>query len=229
MNRNQITLTGVVLHDPRLSDSHPVALYTHIGLILPPDALPAYPKKKKRHVCVGECRIVFQNNIVHEAAQFAKDDIIVVSGYLVTGYVRDARINTNKVIANFATPVDRAGFSKADCRNQIEISGLLGDDPVEVFKPFHAWMVNLCLHLPPDPHQPHAKPRYRRYQVLFSEAIRDKALPFRKNDLVLVNGYFVPRCADHQTSTSRIIASSMTHIGKSHATSESGLISSVTG
>jgi len=47
MFRNQIMLTGIVLHDPRPSDSpYPPSLSTHISLILPENAFPVSREMK---------------------------------------------------------------------------------------------------------------------------------------------------------------------------------------
>jgi len=217
MYRNQIVLTGIVQHDPRLSDSYPATLYTHIRLTLPQDAFPATPEMK-RHVCVGDCKVVFQSNVAHAAVRFAKGDIIFVSGYLVTGYIRDSQITTNKIMVNYAVPVDKSSFTEADGCNRIEISGLLGDDPAETSRPVHAWSVPLAPHLSPELHplHPEAKRQARRYQVVFSDLIADKAFQFIKNDLLLLSGHFIPSCTCHpRTSSNSIIANYMIRLGKS--------------
>ncbi|MCL2659957.1 MAG: hypothetical protein FWD64_05505, partial [Acidobacteriaceae bacterium] len=170
--------------------------------------------------CNGECRIVFQSSIVQSAAKFAANDIIFVSGHLITGYIRDSKITTNKVMANYAVSVDKVGFSDCDVRNFIEISGVLGDDPVETMKPVHAWSVRLCPHLSPDLHPLRApeKHQLRSYQVLFSEPVQDKVFQFARNNLVLVSGYFIPSCSCHpKTSANSIVASSITRLGSPHA------------
>ena len=217
MFRNLITLTGLVLHDPRPNESHPASLYTHVRLILPNSAFLATVELKS-HLCIGECKIVFQNNVTRVASRFVRNDVIFVSGYLITGYIRDSRVTTNKIIANYAASVDTASFDESDSLNHIEISGLLGSDPVETSRPFHAWSVPLSPHLSPELHplHPSARPQFRRYQVMFSELIADKAIQYLKNDLVLVCGHFIPSCACHaRTSTNCIVANSMTRLGNS--------------
>jgi len=225
MYRNQIVLTGIVQHDPRLFDSQTDLLSTHIRPILPKKALPS---EMKIHICIGQCKIVFQSSLTHIAARIAQDDIILVSGYLVTGYIRDSQITTNKIVANYAAIVDKDSFSESDHRNQIEISGLLSSDPVEIFKPFPAWSVPLSPHLSPELRAPGIHP-FKRYQVVFSERIQEKARQFTKSDPVLISGHFIPSCLCHQrTSINRIIANSMTRIVKQQPREQAGLLPSST-
>ncbi|MCL2660239.1 MAG: hypothetical protein FWD64_06955 [Acidobacteriaceae bacterium] len=217
----------MVLHDPRLNESYPHYLYTHMRLILPPDAYPGSSIMKST-ACIGECRIVFQNNIADNAAQFTTNDIIYVSGYLITGYIRESNITTNKIMANYAVSLNKARFSDCDAQNHIEISGILGDDPVVTYRPVRAWSVHLNPHLSPDLHPLRApeKQQFRNYQVLFSESIRDKAAQFTKNELVLVCGYFFPSCACHpRTSGNYIVASQMTHLGNTQPITPPGMLS----
>jgi len=178
----------------------------------------------KGRICIGQCKVVFQNSLAHIAARIAQNDIILVSGYLVTGYIRDSQITTNKIVVNYAAILDKDSFSESDYRSQIEISGLLSSDPVEIFQPFQAWSVSLSPHLSPELRTPAIHP-FKRYQVVFSERIQEKARQFTKSDLVLVSGHFIPSCLCHQrTSINRIIANSMTRIGKRQPKEETGLL-----
>ncbi|MCL2659902.1 MAG: hypothetical protein FWD64_05210 [Acidobacteriaceae bacterium] len=217
MFRNLITITGVVQHDSKPSDSQPSLLSTHVRPILPKNALSF---EMKGRICIGQCKVVFQSSLSHIAARIAQDDILLVSGYLVTGYVRDSNITTNKIVTNYAAILDKDSFSESDHRNQIEISGILSSDPVEIFQPFPAWSVPLSPHLSPELRTSAIHP-FKRYQVVFSERIQDKAHRLAKSDLVLISGHFIPSCLCHQkTSINRILANSMTRIDKSHTTKQ---------